>query len=308
MVWMWAAIATLGLAVVILGLKIAALRHGVRILRKEMAERSEQDTNALLTLPCRDRELRKLASCLNEELKKLRYLQLQYQQGDRELKDAVTNISHDLRTPLTAIAGYLELLKGQPLSPDTQRYVQQIQSRTDAMKRLTEELFRYSVVVSEPLELHPVNLGRAVEEVLLSFYGAFEQRKMEPKVTLPEQPVIRTLDSSGLNRILGNILSNALKYSAGDLNVSLDCSGTITFQNAAPGLDQVTAGRLFHRFYTVESGSLSTGLGLSIAQDLTQRMGGKIGAAFHGENLTIWVSFPQSQREELPQVFLFRNE
>lgn len=305
MVWMWAAIATLGLAVVILGLKLAALRHGVRILRKEMAERSEQDTNALLTLPCRDRELRKLASCLNEELKKLRYLQLQYQQGDRELKDAVTNISHDLRTPLTAIAGYLELLKGQPLSLDTQRYVQQIQSRTDAMKRLTEELFRYSVVVSEPLDLHPVNLGRAVEEVLLSFYGAFEQRKMEPKVSLPEQPVIRTLDPSGLNRILGNILSNALKYSAGDLNVSLNCSGTITFQNAALGLDQVTAGRLFHRFYTVESGSLSTGLGLSIAQDLTQRMGGKIGAVFQGENLTIWVSFPQSQREELPQVFSF---
>lgn len=305
MVWMWAAIATLGLAVVILGLKVAALRHGVRILRKEMAERSEQDTNALLTLPCRDRELRKLASCLNEELKKLRYLQLQYHQGDRELKDAVTNISHDLRTPLTAIAGYLELLKGQSLSPDTQRYVQQIQSRTDAMKRLTEELFRYSVVVSEALELHPVNLGRAVEEVLLSFYGAFEQRKMEPKVTLPEQPVIRTLDPSGLNRILGNILSNALKYSAGDLNVSLNCSGTITFQNAAPGLDQVTAGRLFHRFYTVESGNVSTGLGLSIAQDLTQRMGGKIGAVFQGENLTIWVSFPQSQREELPRAFPF---
>lgn len=303
MVWMWATIATLGLAVVILGLKVAALCHGVRILRKEMAERSEQDTNALLTLPCRDRELRKLASCLNEELEKLRYLQLQYQQGDRELKDAVTNISHDLRTPLTAIAGYLELLKGQPLSLDTQRYVQQIQSRTDAMKRLTEELFRYSVVVSEPLDLHPVNLGRAVEEVLLSFYGAFEQRKMEPKVTLPEQPVIRTLDPSGLNRILGNILSNALKYSAGDLNVSLNGAGTITFQNAAPGLDQVTAGRLFHRFYTVESGSLSTGLGLSIAQDLTQRMGGKIGAVFQGENLTIWVSFPQSQREELPRAF-----
>lgn len=94
----------------------------------------------------------------------------------------------------------------------------------------------------------------------------------------------------------------------GDLNVSLNGAGTITFQNAAPGLDQVTAGRLFHRFYTVESGSLSTGLGLSIAQDLTQRMGGKIGVVFQGENLTIWVSFPQSQREELPQVFLFRNE
>ena len=186
MVWVLAA----GLALVALGLgiKVALLRHGMKALRRDLVERRGQDTNTLLSLPCRDRELRRLASALNDELRALRQERLRYQQGDKELKEAVVNISHDLRTPLTAISGYLQLLQGQDLTPDTRRYLEQIDNRTQAMKRLTEELFRYSVVVSEEkLAREPVDLCRAVEEALLSFYGALEGRGIEPQVRLPEE-------------------------------------------------------------------------------------------------------------------------
>ena len=288
MVWVLAA----GLALVALGLgiKVALLRHGIKGLRRDLVERRGQDTNTLLSLPCRDRELRRLASALNQELRALRQERLRYQQGDKELKEAVVNISHDLRTPLTAISGYLQLLQGQDLPPDTRRYLEQIGGRTQAMKRLTEELFRYSVVVSEEnLAREPVDLRRAVEEALLSFYGALEGRGIEPQVRLPETPVIRQLDPAAVNRVLGNILTNALKYSAGDLEVTLEESGRLTFSNAAPGLDPVAAGRLFDRFYTVEAARNSTGLGLSIAKELTQRMGGEMGAELHGGTLTVWL-------------------
>ena len=288
MVWVLAA----GLALLALGLgiKVALLRHGMKALRQDLVERRGQDTNTLLSLPCRDRELRRLASALNQELRALRQERLRYQQGDKELKEAVVNISHDLRTPLTAISGYLQLLQGQDLPPDTQRYLEQIGGRTQAMKRLTEELFRYSVVVSEEnLAREPVDLRRAVEEALLSFYGALEGRGIEPQVRLPETPVIRQLDPAAVNRVLGNILTNALKYSAGDLEVTLEESGRLTFSNSAPGLDPVAAGRLFDRFYTVEAARNSTGLGLSIAKELTQRMGGSIGAELHGGTLTVWL-------------------
>lgn len=288
MVWVLAA----GLALVALGLgiKVALLRHGIKGLRRDLAERRGQDTNTLLSLPCRDRELRRLASALNQELRALRQERLRYQQGDKELKEAVVNISHDLRTPLTAISGYLQLLQGQDLPPDTRRYLEQIGGRTQAMKRLTEELFRYSVVVSEEnLARELVDLRRAVEEALLSFYGALEGRGIEPQVRLPETPVIRQLDPAAVNRVLGNILTNALKYSAGDLEVTLEESGRLTFSNSAPGLDPVAAGRLFDRFYTVEAARNSTGLGLSIAKELTQRMGGSIGAELHGGTLTVWL-------------------
>lgn len=288
MVWVLAA----GLALVALGLglKVALLRHGIKGLRRDLVERRGQDTNTLLSLPCRDRELRRLASALNQELRALRQERLRYQQGDKELKEAVVNISHDLRTPLTAISGYLQLLQGQDLPPDTRRYLEQIGGRTQAMKRLTEELFRYSVVVSEEnLARELVDLRRAVEEALLSFYGALEGRGIEPQVRLPETPVIRQLDPAAVNRVLGNILTNALKYSAGDLEVTLEESGRLTFSNSAPGLDPVAAGRLFDRFYTVEAARNSTGLGLSIAKELTQRMGGSIGAELHGGTLTVWL-------------------
>ena len=288
MVWVLAA--GLALLALGLGLKVALLRHGIKGLRRDLAERRGQDTNTLLSLPCRDRELRRLASALNQELRALRQERLRYQQGDKELKEAVVNISHDLRTPLTAISGYLQLLQGQDLPPDTRRYLEQIESRTESMKRLTEELFRYSVVVSEEnLAREPVDLRRAVEEALLSFYGALEGRGIEPQVRLPETPVIRQLDPAAVNRVLGNILTNALKYSAGDLEVTLEESGRLTFSNSAPGLDPVAAGRLFDRFYTVEAARNSTGLGLSIAKELTQRMGGSIGAELHGGTLTVWL-------------------
>ena len=288
MVWVLAA----GLALVALGLglKVALLRHGMKALGRDLVERRGQDTNTLLSLPCRDRELRRLASALNQELRALRQERLRYQQGDKELKEAVVNISHDLRTPLTAISGYLQLLQGQDLPPDTQRYLEQIGGRTQAMKRLTEELFRYSVVVSEEnLAREPVDLRRAVEEALLSFYGALEGRGIEPQVRLPEEKVERLLDPAALSRVLGNILTNALKYSAGDLEVTLEERGRLTFSNSAPGLDPVAAGRLFDRFYTVEAARNSTGLGLSIAKELTQRMGGSIGAELHGGTLTVWL-------------------
>lgn len=288
MVWVLAA--GLALLALGLGLKVALLRHGMKALGRDLVERRGQETNTLLSLPCRDRELRQLASALNQELRALRQERLRYQQGDKELKEAVVNISHDLRTPLTAISGYLQLLQGQDLPPDAQRYLEQIESRTESMKRLTEELFRYSVVVSEEnLAREPVDLRRAVEEALLSFYGALEGRGIEPQVRLPETPVIRQLDPAAVNRVLGNILTNALKYSAGDLEVTLEESGRLTFSNAAPGLDPVAAGRLFDRFYTVEAARNSTGLGLSIAKELTQRMGGSIGAELHGGTLTVWL-------------------
>lgn len=295
MVWLWVAVAVLALVVGILGLKISLMRHAVHVLRQDLLEHRKQDTNTLLTLSCRDKELRKLTSCLNEELRQLRQDRLRYQQGDRELKEAVVNISHDLRTPLTALSGYLELLKDQQLTGDTARYLEQIQRRTQAMKRLTEELFRYSVVVSEAIQLQPIDLCRAVEESLLSFYGAMEQRGMEPEVCLPEKPVIRRLDPAALNRVLGNILTNALRYSPGDLSVILDQNGRLAFSNTAPGLDPVAAGRLFDRFYTVETAQNSTGLGLSIAKDLTQRMGGEIGADYQQGRLTLWVQFPEKE-------------
>ena len=294
--WLWMAVALLLCAAAALAMKVLLMRAAARALARDFAQRLETDTNTLLDLPCRDGAMRELADSLNAQLRQLRDLRRRFQRGDLELKEAVTNLSHDLRTPLTAICGYLELLRREDASPQIRRYLSQVEGRVEAMKELTQELFRYSVTVSLPeAAWEPVDLRGALAESLLSFYGAFQQRGIQPQVALPEGPVIRPLDRGSLSRVLSNLISNALKYSGGDLQVSLEETGALSFSNTAPGLDAVSAGRLFDRFYTVEAGRHATGLGLSIAKLLTERMGGTIQARFRDGRLTITLTFPEAR-------------
>lgn len=285
-------ILALTLILVTMAIKVYLLRKSAKQLRKGIQEHLSAETNTLLSVSTRDKEMRRLTITLNKELQTLRQEQLRYQQGNRELTNAIVNISHDLRTPLTAIFGYLELLKKQNFSSDAARYLERIQNRAQSMNTLTEELFRYSLAHSENhLSLQPVDLRSAVESILLSYYAVLKQRGIEPEITLPNKPVICQLDPSALNRILENILSNILKYSEGDLSVTLEEGGQLIFSNFAPHLSRGTVERLFDRFYTVQSGEVSTGLGLSIAKTLTERMKGRIAATYKKGRLYITVKF-----------------
>lgn len=274
--------------------KLAHLRHCTKEIAQSFRDRLAEDTNTLIDVSTGDPYIRRLASEINVQLRLLRQERRRFQQGDRELKESVTNISHDLRTPLTAISGYLSLLEREEHSEKTQRYLSSIRNRTEALKSLTEELFRYSVVTSSQ-ELKPERLDvvSVLEESLLSFLATLEQRGIQPQISLPESPLWRQLDPGALNRVFSNILSNALKYADGDLTVTMTEGGRITFSNHAPGLNALTVARLFDRFYTVEMGRNSTGLGLSIARILTERMGGRLEALYENGVLSIQLTLPE---------------
>lgn len=274
---------------------IFSLHRGMKEISRQFAQRLNEDTNNLIYVSSRDPRIRQLAAQLCVQLRLLRRQRHRYENGDRELKEAVTNISHDLRTPLTAISGYLELAEREEQSEALERYLEQIRSRAETMKDLTEELFRYSVSISGA-ELRPVplQLGRVLEESLASAYTLLAEAGIEPVIRIPDTPIQRNLDESALSRIFGNILSNAAKYSKGDLTVCLLPDGQITFSNSAPDLTPVMAERLFDRFYTVETARHSTGIGLSIARALTEQMGGTITASCREGQLTIFLYFPES--------------
>lgn len=292
----WLLCAALAVIVLVLFVRLRLLQNSLDEIGRQLGERLVSDTNNPIFLSSRDAHARRLAAELNVQLKELRRQRQRYENGDRELKEAVTNVSHDLRTPLTAICGYLELLDKGDKSPDQARYLSLIADRAEAMKALTEELLRYSVAAGgeDAPRLEPVNLNAAVEEAVASFYGALVEGGIVPSVSLWSERVVRNLDRAALSRVLGNLLNNALKYSGGDLNVTLEEDGTITLSNAAPGLDEVQMGRLFDRFYTVESAQPSTGLGLSIARALTERMGGTIAARFEDGRLYVTLCFPKT--------------
>ena len=291
----WILVALLGVLLLILAGKVYTLHKSARQLREGMAQQLERETNTLLSVSSGDREMRALADALNGQLAQLRAERQRYQHGDLELKEAITNISHDLRTPLTAIVGYLALLEGEEKSETVERYLSQISNRTQVLHQLSEELFAYALLTA-PQPLHPqrVDLRGLVEEALLSYCGAMEQRGMEPTIQLPEGRVERTLDPTAAGRVLSNIISNALKYSAGDFAVTMTPDGVITFANSAPDLNPVLVQRLFDRFFTVETARHSTGLGLSIAKLLTQQMEGTLEAKYQEGQLVITLSFPDS--------------
>ena len=289
----WFLCLVLLIAVLALLVKVHLLQKSMDEIARELGERLSSDTNNPIFLSTRDAHARKLAAELNVHLRELRRQRLRYENGDRELKEAVTNVSHDLRTPLTAIRGYLELLEREDNPPETKRYLALIADRAEAMKLLTEDLFRYSVILStaEKLTMEPVDMAPVLEESIAGFYGPLKARGIEPVIGLPEEAVVRRLDRAALSRVFGNILSNALKYSAGDLNIVLLANGEVCFSNTAPNLDDVLVGRLFDRFFTVETVRGSTGLGLAIAKTLVERMGGTITAEYQAGTLTIRVSF-----------------
>ena len=282
------------LIIFVLLAKVYFLCKSAQEITEAFRDRLTADTNTLIDISTRDSYMRKLTADINIQLRLLRKERQRYQQGDLELKEAVTNISHDLRTPLTAINGYLDLLEREEMSENVQRYLSQIRNRTEVLKNLTEELFRYSVVTSsKELKRERMDVVRSLEESLLSFYAVMQEKGIQPEIILPDEPVFRELDAGAVNRIFSNIISNALKYSDGDLSVVMDKNGCVTFCNTAHNLNAVTVGRLFDRFYTVEASRNSTGLGLSIAKLLSERMGGNIEAIYNNDKLHIQIIFPK---------------
>lgn len=284
----------LAIAVIVLLIKIYLMKKSAREIAEKLSEKLSADTNTLIDISSGDEDMRALAEKLNVQLKQLRGERLRFQRGDTELKESVTNISHDLRTPLTAIFGYLDLLEREEKSDTVKQYLGQIRGRTEAMKQLTEELFRYSIAAAaEQMNYEKLCVNSVLEESLAEFYGAVVQRGITPEIEMTETRVERTLDKSALKRIFGNIIGNAVKYSGGDFFVTLAEDGTMTFSNTAEGLDSVAVGKLFDRFYTVETAGNSTGLGLSIAKLLAEQMGGSITADHVGNKVVITLKFAE---------------
>jgi hypothetical protein len=270
------------------------MRKAAKEIREAFAERLITDTNTLIDISSADKAMRSLAASINVQLRRLRDERRRFQQGDAEVKAAITNISHDLRTPLTAICGYLDLLKKEEKTEAVERYIAIIENRTEALKNLTEELFRYSTLLSAQnrLKTEEVVVNEVLEESIAAFYATFTARSITPEIQMTEERVIRRLDRAALSRVFSNLMNNAVKYSDGDLAITLSDSGEITFRNTASALDTVQVGKLFDRFYTVEAARRSTGLGLSIARTLVEQMNGSITAEYENGKLGIRIVFP----------------
>lgn len=281
---------------VFLACKILAMKLSLRELRTGFYQRGSfmLDTNTTLRVQSRDRDILSLAITMNEQLSNLRGAYHKYVRGDKEVKTAITNIAHDLRTPLTAILGYLELCDDLTLCEEAEKNLSIIKDRAIHMKKLTEELFEFSVLSTEEIreEKVPVNIGHVLEDCIMNFYPDFTRRGIEPVLHITENPVQRSLYPSYVERIITNLLNNAVKYSDGDLEVTLTDGALLRITNSAQNLSTVDVNKLFDRFFTVENGrNNSTGLGLSIVKLFAERMNCPLDADYDNGKLSITIQF-----------------
>ena len=293
-IWLWVSIGILIAIIIALLVKIHILQKSVKEIEIAFADRLVTDTNVLIDISSGDKNVRRLANTINGQLRKLRTERRRFQQGDLELKNAVTNISHDLRTPLTALSGYLELLEQEEKSESVNRHIEIIKDRVDILTQLSKELFKYSVIIStkDNITKEQVIINTVLEESIAAFYTVLTERNIVPEIQVSETKVVRMLDRSALSRVFSNLISNVIKYSDGDLKIVLSENGEIAFSNMASGLDEIQVGRLFDRFYTVEAARKSTGLGLTISKTLVEQMKGTISAIYENNRLSIHIFFP----------------
>ena len=270
---------------------------GINISIKEIEDNLDiilnNDTNKLITISTSNKRLNKLAATLNTRLRKIRKLELSYKNGNKELQESITNISHDLRTPLTAIKGYIDLIKKEKSKKKIVEYLKIIENKTEDLVILTEQLYDYSksLDLKDNLKKEKVCINDILEDTILSYYALIKKKNLTPEINITTKRIYRKIDKNMAIRILENIISNTIKYTDEDIKIALLDNGKIIIKNKSRVLDNTTVNKMFDRYYTIESGSNTSGIGLSIAKQLVKINGGKITAKYSQEYLIVELEF-----------------
>lgn len=277
---------------VVLIAKIYFMKKSVKEIELSLKDILKSNTNNLLTISSSDKDVKKLTNVLNIELKELRKQRLQYETGNQEIKSSITNISHDIRTPLTAISGYIDLIKESKENEKKEEYLKIVENKTNDLILLTEQLFDFSKTmdIGTKVEKQKCLVNEILEETLANYYIIFKENNIVPQIEITKNRIYKIVDRNTIIRVFENILSNVTKYSNGDFRVSLDDDGKITFSNKATSLDATTVEKIFNRYYTVENAKKSTGIGLSIAKQLVELNGGTINAKYIKSHLIIEIN------------------
>ena len=272
--------------VLLLALAVQAARHytleqGLRQAARQMRAQMAGETTARLALPCPSAGAEELLACLNDLLELRQRERADYRRKEQELRRQIANVSHDLRTPLTSILGYLQLLEQEELSPEKRReYFQVVEGRARTLQTFIAAFYDLSRIEGGelPLEREKVDLARALSDQLAAAYGQIEESGLAMEVEIGDCLPPVWADSGAVTRIFSNLLTNALRHGSDTLTVKLYRSGgyvVSAFSNRADGLTAEDAGHVFERFYTADKmrTGQSTGLGLAIVKALAERMG-----------------------------------
>lgn len=271
------------------------LRFRLEILRlTRQLEVINDGSQIELSASLRSKEFIALYQRLETLLQTFRTSRIQYERSQKQLKKTISNLAHDIRTPLTSAAGYLQMLEECPGGDARQRYLSIVQSRLDELKEMLEELFLYTKLTNEEfvIECRPTAVFPILCDCMVELYQVFEEKQVEPRLCFSEEALHVMATSESLGRIFRNLTNNALLHGAGGLLV-VQKGSKITFSNPVENPSSIDPDQLFERFYKADNSRKrgSSGLGLAIVRELMQRMGGMAKANINGNVLEIELTF-----------------
>ncbi len=279
------AVAVLCILLVVVIIKYILYRRQVINICRQMVFIKENDTNMIIYNDIIEKEILNLTSLINLMCEEHKVKENILKEKDKRLKIAMAGISHDIRTPLTSLRGFFELLETETDTEKKKKYSKIIDGKLIELTELLEELFTYTKLQNEDyvLELGRYDFTKIVLGTLFSFYGTFKDKNIETELDIYEEQVIVTCNDVAVKRMLSNILKNAMLHGSGKIEIIYKTeNGRVEFlcKNSVENPWEIDISQVFDRFYKADMARSkgSTGLGLSVAKELAGRMGGDISA------------------------------
>lgn len=271
----------------------------VRDICRQLAFLMKHDSNMLINREFDMGGIGTLSDRLNEFLELRRKEKQHYQEKETLIADTYTNLSHDIRTPLTSLDGYFQLVEECENVEDQKRYLNIIHERIHSLNEMLEELFTFTKLKNESynLELMPCCINRILKETVFSYYDDWVRMEIQPDIRITEEQLHIYGNRQGVSRVIQNVIKNGLDHGEKKISIVLERDqdrAALRIGNQVTHPEQIDVEHVFDRFYKADAArsKTSTGLGLSIAREFVKRMNGEIGAKIEENEFIVEMSFP----------------
>lgn len=298
----------LSIAVVILLIILVSVIVEIKNITKQISFIADNETNLEITLNMHMPSLVKLAKRINKLMVAHKAYRSEAIRTNRSFRESITSISHDLRTPLTAASGYIQMLERDGITPEKRHeYVSVITQRIVSVQKMLEQLFEFARIEADEMkyETEIFNINNVMRDTISELYDRFAVKGITPEIEIPEQPYMIKASKDMFARVLFNIINNAIIHGERSFCIKSKQVGrryVMTFENHTDTVTAADIDHIFDRFYTTDKSRTkkSTGLGLSIAHRLVTNMGGRISASIEEDLFRITVEFEAAKQPTLP--------
>lgn len=277
---------------------LVKIRAQLRDINEQLDFLCEKDTNMLLLTDTNMADIGRLKERINRFLEQWHRQREAAAKKEQMISDTYTNLSHDIRTPLTSLDGYFQLLKDETDKSEQEHYIDIIQERITSLKDMLEELFMFTKLKNDSFKLELSNccVSRLLKQTVFSYYEEWKKQGIEPSLDICEDTIFITANAQALRRVLQNVIKNALVHGQNSICIQMKQKNKmvhILVSNDVKNPDDIDVDKVFERFYKAdEARSISSsGLGLSIAKELVERMGGSIEARLEGKRFVVEIQF-----------------